>query len=200
MAIAISAVCSQGQDRKEHIEPDGFKWQEVKKGNLHGAETPEGNTIVPTEFSLVAYHANNGYFRGTAEDYVAVFEPDGRCVIGTDRKYNEVYKHKQRNGEAYYTVYRKEGDKKFTGICDSRGKEIISPDRGYETISLQNGGEKRWYAVSRDNKTGACDSRGKEIIAPEYENLTYYENSFHSLKDNEWSTLNVSIDDTDDSD
>lgn len=181
------------QQQRLRTEDDGFQWYEITEGKLHGALDINGNLIIPTEFSLLVYHANNGYFRGISDESVAAFEPDGTIVISLERNYNEVYKHRHKNGSVYYTVYRKEGDKNYAGICDNNGKEIISPDRGYENITRQEADGTIWYLVYLNKKTGACDADGNELIPPNYESLTYYNGSFHSLMDNNWTSLNISL-------
>lgn len=49
------------------VAEDGFVWFKTKKDNLYGAVDPQGNTIVPIEFSEITYLTNETlgfhYFR-----------------------------------------------------------------------------------------------------------------------------------------
>lgn len=189
----FATFISTAQQKKTRDEIDGFKWIEITDGRLRGAENINGQILIPPEFNLVVYHSNDSYFRASINGNVAVFEPDGKCVIAIDRDYSDVYKHRTRAGDVYYTVFRTSGTKQSAGLCDKLGKEIISPAAGYDNIVRQEADGKIWYSVSRDNLVGACDSEGKELIKPQYKSLTYYNGTFHYLNGTDWINLDLSL-------
>ncbi len=83
----------------------------------------------------------------------SVYDTNGRLIIPEDRKYTEIYYHKDM-------FYVHSGA--HEGVCKLDGTEIISPEKGYDNIVYYG----NYYEVKKDGKTGACDIYGKEIIAP----------------------------------
>ncbi|MBR6276629.1 MAG: hypothetical protein IKR31_06850 [Prevotella sp.] len=55
------------------------------------------------------------------------------------------------------------------GICDLSGEELISPDRGYDWVSVFTD----YIQVKKNRKYGACDLAGNEVAAPLYNNINF---------------------------
>ena len=64
---------------------------------------------------------------------------------------------------------------KCNGLFDLKGKEIISPDRGYTGFSVYNA-KDGYLVVKKDNMAGLTDLTGKEIISPDrgYTDISVY--------------------------
>lgn len=68
------------------------------------------------------------------------------------------------------------------GICDLKGKEIISPNKytSIYTFHVKDG----FYGIKIDNKQGACDLTGKEIIPCKYDGVVFHSSygSYYGVK------------------
>ena len=182
LLMLTSATLMIAQLRREKMtETDGFVWylvQDESNPAILGAEDENGKTLVPLNKGITSigyaagYAANSslgGVFRVFANGSCGVYGKDGGELIPIGR-YDNVFLL-----SGWFCV--KHGDKE--GACDLSGKEIISPDRGYDSIFFSDG---TYYKVKHGDKEGACDLSGKELISPDrgYDNIyrfskeTYY--------------------------
>ncbi len=111
-------------------ERNGYKWYSTSSGtNKKGAQTSDGTTIVPAEYSKVEYVPyNDGYFVVWKDDNSGVYNNYGNNLISVDRGYSTVIKSCS-DGRYYYRVCK--GGR--YGACDIRGREIVEP-RYYHVI------------------------------------------------------------------
>lgn len=136
LALGMCCISVNAQNRELNVENDGFRWYKVVQNGKEGAITPEGRTIIPTQYFHVSYHTqkdNMGYFTvwvGSSYENksVGVYSKSGTNVIPTSRGYYEVYKMIEEDG-IYYSVRKKDGKQ---GACDANGREIIAPQ--YESL------------------------------------------------------------------
>lgn len=82
---------------------------------------------------------------------------------GDTMYYNGYYTYKDTNVGVYYHYGH---------------KDIISPNRGYSSITAvhapnEAGYNNLYYLVTKGGKYGACDYRGKEVVEPKYTTLYY---------------------------
>lgn len=54
------------------------------------------------------------------------------------------------------------------GIYSKDGRELISTDRAYDSVTLYTSG---YFGVKKNGKEGACDLSGKEVVPPVYSDL-----------------------------
>lgn len=104
-------------------------------------------------------------FNNGAEDQ------NGNTIIPLSQGYDWVY---YTNG-----VFQVSKNLKY-GICDKTGREIISPNRGYEEITYLNAAG--YYSVVKGGKKGMCDLAGNEIISPNKGYDKYEEVKFNGTR------------------
>lgn len=111
-------------------ERNNYTWYSTSSGtNKKGAQTSDGTTIVPAEYSKVEYVPyNDGYFVVWKDDNSGVYNNYGNNLISVDRGYSTVIKSCS-DGRYYYRVCK--GGR--YGACDIRGREIVEP-RYYHVI------------------------------------------------------------------
>lgn len=70
------------------------------------------------------------------------------------------------------------------GYYDENGNEMISPDRGYQTVYLS----KTHFYVERNDKQGICDLSGYEIISPDrgYDEVAVLGNYIQVIKNKKY--------------
>lgn len=98
-----------------------FKWVLVsdKTSGEYGAETPNGNVLIPKGKHFIIFHeSNGGYFELRSNGLVAAYSIEGKEIIPFSNGYDRIVKHKD-----YFGV-RKNG---LEGACDFKGNEIIKP-------------------------------------------------------------------------
>lgn len=150
-AITTFFLCGNdacGQTREKIVEKDGYEWYKVRSGSYRGAQSIEGRTIIPTQYSFICYHEGaDGFFTvENNEEHEGAYEKNGKCTISPSRGYSSVCKHKEGNGY-WYSV--KKGGKE--GACDANGNEIIVPK--YKLI----------FYSTVDNVFKYEDSNGKNV-------------------------------------
>ena len=109
-------------------------------------------------------------------------DQNGKTLIPTTSGYGSIMYY---NTKGVFCVYK--GGK--CGICDLTGKELISPNREYTTISKQKDG----YYVNKGLNEGFCDLSGREIIAPDraYETISKREYYFMIKKNGLWGACDL---------
>lgn len=122
---------SVGEYNKER---NSYKWYSTSSGsNKKGAQSTDGTTIVPAQYTKVEYVPYyDGYFVVWSDGCSGVYNCYGNNLIPVSRGYSSCVKTCS-DGRYYYRVC-KNG---LYGACDLRGREIIAPKYGY--IILYNG-------------------------------------------------------------
>lgn len=106
-------------------------------------------------------------------------DKDHKIIIPLNRGYTYV-------NYSWFGMIEIEKNKK-KGICDLAGKEIISPDRGYdEAFVLVDG-----IFVKRSGKSGLCDYSGNEIVATIYDGqLVFIDHVlYHKDTNDKWESI-----------
>lgn len=108
-------------------------------------------------------------------------DQNGITLIPSSRGYTSL----MYNSRGVFYAYR--GSK--YGVCDLTGKEIISPDRGYTTITRGKDG----YSVNKGLNEGFCDLSGREIISPDrgYETVFVKKDYFMIKKNGMWGACDL---------
>lgn len=111
-------------------EKTGFKWTEVKNGELLGAEV-NGKVVVPCKYTDISY--SSGFFDvySYKSQLSACYKENGNCIIPESRGYESISSFMYQ-----YDSYISVRQNKNEGACDSEGKEIVSPKLGYEQVSF----------------------------------------------------------------
>lgn len=135
--------------RERNVGYDGFVWYEVKKGELYGAEDSNGKTIIPSIYKRVSYRGDRTYGRyshqkgvfvvkhpklcdkmtnyGFYENFEAVYNQNGECVIPFERGYTDItptIQDKRSTPKLWYKFEIETGGVEIEGICNTEGKEL----------------------------------------------------------------------------
>lgn len=174
VCMIFTSINLLAQEKELQTESDGFRWYELKQGNLRGAQSANGVTFIPLSrgYTYICYHSTNGGWFNVKKNSPSQGACDitGKELVAPGR-YDDV---SYRKGDGYvYCVVKLNGKK---GVCDSNGREIIAPK--YDFVNMHDNEGCYYYGVKLNGKEGACDINGREIIAPRYESLIYCQDDF----------------------
>lgn len=150
------------------IEKPGYKYVEIRKRvNDHtivGVQSVDGEDIIPMDMGCTRVLFYDNAFHPYRNDSTGYYLQYGEEVIPISRGYTFIVKHSQNKKPTYYTVKKN----KFEGACDADGKEIISPERGYNNILMAGvpGLSPIIFEVCKGEFKGLCKLNGDEILAP----------------------------------
>ena len=155
-------------------EKTGFKWTEVKDGDLLGVEV-NGKMIVPCEYNWV--ELSDGYFKAGKFNPIgsALYQKDGKCIVPVSRGYTSIW-ISDLNGIKTIEVNKRNS----WGCLDLQGKELVSTEMGYEQVMLEKDKGKLYAHVKKNNIWGVYDvTASKEIIpiSRGYERVTLHDDS-----------------------
>ena len=191
VSIFVSnCMYSQSVRKEKKIGADGFIWYMTVSGQYRGAEDTNGNVIIP-----LSKHYNGIFYSNTGSNFgqgffecfdkkkrsKALYDCLGNEIIPIDKKFSVHYDMVKYGYLVVYTFVAS-GELGF-GICDLKGKEIISPYRGYSDVSYAEGDHIPYFSVNYGK--GACDIYGREIITPSFFYIVYgwgEKRSFHYKK------------------
>ena len=166
---ARKTTVSVPKDSKEYqIEKDGFEWYKVCKNGKFGAENRNGTLLIPLEYDYIR-HIGGG-FEVRKNNYVGIFNIDGKCVIPINRHYIQLTSICSNSSVGkYYTLESlKDGP---TIFCNGEGDEICQIE-GYLLVSPKNEKGKFFYEAvieSQDeNNTLILDGNGCQVFGPAY--------------------------------
>ena len=171
--LLAGVVGVYGQKREKHKFYDKFVWYSVRNGDSIEAQTKKKEVIIPMSVGCkrIDYdvYGTKRFVVETTKGYMGVYEKDGTCVI-PPTKYNNVKSERKWDAEIGYMEFYIVMNNGKAGVCDSKGNEIISPDK---YISVQLITDKPYcFKVDCIGKEGICDLNGTEIIAPDrYESI-----------------------------
>ena len=173
--IAVLSLCPMWAAAQQYVrssemeEDDGFRWIKVEdEAGRQGALYENGEVILPAQFDNIYYYQpNKGFFTNMEANHSEGFySRTGKCIVPHARGYESIVLAKHAV-TGYYFLVKKNG---ATGICDGKGSEIISPDRGYTGINPLDSQYGDYFSINTGDKYGVCDLAGNELIAPEYPN------------------------------
>ena len=201
MVAQQQSVNNYGITKKLHIENDGFVWYEIIQNGKHGANSVDGKTLIPTNYSRIYYYCkdkdlyNNktGIHYFEVEDpneYVGIYTREGTLIIPTDKKFTFAY---LSNVEEKW-CWSVDGDDDSEGLLDIRGKEVISTKNGYENVQLfksYTGDCPFHILIYKDGYSGLCDLNGNILISPnKYKEINVNYNELKvRLQNNSWKQL-----------
>lgn len=162
-------------------------------GTLRSFDSSSSSTT--TSISTVSYPTSSKIKREKhkAPDgfvWYRVYDEKNRWVYGLEDKDHKIIIPLNRGYTyVYYSCYGMieiEKNKK-KGICDLAGKEIISPDRGYDEAFVFVDG----IFVKRSGKSGLCDYLGNEIVATVYDGqLVFIDHVlYHKDTNDKWESI-----------
>lgn len=159
--------------KNEHRGDDGFIWYEIKTDYLGalGAKDLHGNIIIPEEYHIWDY--TKGFFVVTKDGFDGVYDKTGKCIIPTSRSYTSIRIEEDEEHIAFECI-KKRNNESFAGVCDANGKELISPNRGYDRISLGIYQDIPYFVVHKGKKEGLCNASGKELLYPRYKDVRVF--------------------------
>lgn len=156
--------------REYKVENDGFEWYLVCKNGKYGAESRDGQTLVPTEYSQVFYF--DGGINACMGKSMGYYNKDGKCIIPVSRNYSIILKEKRGFGVKHdILMVRKyiNNTENGEGICDMNGKEIIYLE-GYCHLYPCTEKDGTFYFefsnLDNPNTTGIADGKGRIIVKP----------------------------------
>ena len=158
-----------------------FKWVLVsdKTSGEYGAETPNGNVLIPKGKHFIIFHeSNGGYFELRSNGLVAAYSIEGKEIIPFSNGYDRIVKHKD-----YFGV-RKNG---LEGACDFKGNEIIKPQYSNLFYSSVDG-----FNTQKDGKyvpLGIEKGDDDNFSGVDYSSITKY--TVSTSASNPYSTLPV---------
>lgn len=124
---------------------------------------------------------NNGYvwyllYQGP---YQGAEDANGKTLIPLSLGYT-IVNTKYHQGKWHFRGVKNNN----TGYYDENGNEMISPDRGYQTVYLS----KTHFYVTRNEKQGICDLSGYEIISPDrgYDEVAVLGNYIQVIKNKKY--------------
>ena len=157
------------------INLDGYKYFEVRRGDLSGACNLAGKEIIPTKYYAVIY--NDEFVTQDTSDSKYVYtgiKLSKKDIIETNSSFKQ--KRNESNGFEWYIVF--EGDK--CGAEDKDGKVIIPTSRKYDKIEFESNtfSHYPYFLVTKNGKKGVCDLLGQEVLSPIYESIFALQDGF----------------------
>ena len=170
-AVSNAAAHDYYEDHKKgdpyrFEEPDGFVWYKDVKNGAVQVYDKDMKVLIPRSrgYKSCTFREDSRTFslqrfsQGPNEKvilYAGLAKADGTEVIRWEQQYNSCYKEK--NGNRYRV---KKGE--FVGVCDSTGREIISPDLGYTSCLATHG----CYKVGNGKYVGLHDFETGKMMIP----------------------------------
>ena len=196
-----NSTTSSDIKKKLKTESDGFSWYLISKDGMKGAQSIDGEIIIPLgDYSLLYYsiqpkYLMGGFFYVVSKDYKykGVFDKDGDNIIPISRGYSHIVFYDR----GLYFGVTKDG---IEGVCRTNGDVLIPLSRGYSNITyigklLYVG----YFQVEKNGKKGVCDRDGIEIIKPTYRSIIFkdHEGRFE-YKDSQgnWIPLDYTLDES----
>lgn len=162
-------------------EPDGFVWYKDVKNGAVQVYDKDMNVLIPRSrgYKSCTFRESSGMFSlgrfYTSADgenvtlYIGLAKKDGTEVIRWENHYTSGYRTKKGNR---YVVKKDD----FVGVCDSTGRELISPDLGYTSCTATHG----CYKVGNKKYVGLHDYETGKVMIPLSRRYTNF--SFNTVR------------------
>lgn len=160
---------------------DKSSWYKVSKNGKFGAMNYKGELVVPIEFTEISFDDLTCLFTVRSGQSCGLYNDEGEQLISTRMGYSDI---EWTISDCLYSWFKvKNGN--YVGAWDEVSKrELISPDKHYTYINLEEENGIKFFCVWKDDKMGICTWNGKEIVAPRYKSMGltkggtfYYEGS-----------------------
>lgn len=146
---------------------NNIKYIRVKKGLYMGLYNIAGKELIKPELKLLScsIEKNNKdyYVVGRKEGYgEGIYDLSGSEIISPQRMYFAVFPSFTSTSDSltYFSVSR--GG--HFGICDWTGKEIVSPDMGYDFCVLEGENKQYFVKCNKGDVYAMYSMSGKEVI------------------------------------
>ena len=143
----------------------------------YGAETPNGQKLVPKGKHFIIFHeSNGGYFELRSNGLVAAYSTEGKELIPFSNGYDRIVKQKE-----YFSVRKND----LEGACDLKGNEIIKPQYSNLFYSSVDG-----FNTQKDGKyvpLGIEKGDDDYFSGVDYSSITKY--TVSTAASNSYSTL-----------
>ncbi len=140
-----------------------------------GVKSADGKELIPEIYDAISLLevAGGYYYQVNKSGYQGIIDDKGKIIISPERHFNIVSMiDDKKNGITYSFVIYGNGQKTMSGVCDSKGKELIRTNYFMTKLVSDNSGDK-YYEVTMGNSTGRMSLDGKILVAPEpYEKET----------------------------
>ena len=149
----------------KQVGDDGYVYYEIETPKGKAIKNELGDVIVPPTHGYIYYE--KGFFVISRLDIYAAYDKKGRNIIPFTREYSFIFIDDYSDG-LKYIKFRK-GSKKSGykyGVCDLNGNEVISAEKGYDYIHLNQEDGIPFFKVKKGRKYGVCNGAGEEITPP----------------------------------
>ena len=137
--------------------------------NGWGLKTIKGKEMLPEIFDHISIQGNSSdgwYFRLNQNGYQGIADEKGNVIISPDRHYNLVFREGDKNlGFSFSYILYNDGQDYMSGVCDSKGKEIIRT-KYYKTVLKTDRSGNNYYEVTAGNSTGDLSIDGDVVRTP----------------------------------
>ena len=177
VAFVVASLNLSAQEKKHHIEKDGFEWYEVIIDGKRGVRSANGKNIIPCEYDMIKYELEGEgkltFFSVTKkvnrESFMGVYLIDGTNLIPTAKQFTYCAGI-LNNAGVFYTFHNKKG----AGIYDANGQEVYFVKGADQLWPEYEGGRFFYSFLKRVGARGIMDGNGKVIIKPKYK---YFEDT-----------------------
>ncbi len=169
LALGMCSTIGFAQEKKYHVEDDGFEWYLISQDGTEGAQDKYGRTILPVEYKSIFY--SNGFFevrsRNSYIESTSLLDQQGHLIV--PEGYYPIHVLGEDNTR-WIKVWDKDNHE---GAYNIYGKCIIPISRKYVGVTRlgDKHGEKNVYYQCRHNgeyykygKFSICDASGKVVF------------------------------------
>ena len=158
---------------RRYEDPDGFVFYRAHINHFTQATDENGKIIIPASrgYRYCTYMPKSKKIRasvyenknGVTITYYGVFNTDGTEIIPRERLYTKLL---FVSSSKRFSV--KKGE--YSGVCDSLGREIISPDMHYIDCKPH---QEKYYYVTDGGHSGVIDYNTGKVLIPLDRGYTY---------------------------
>lgn len=158
---------------KERIDVDyGFSYYLVGKKGKYGVKSIDGDKLVPIEMDTVYVKGSDDWmiFCCRKDDYIAIYDLYGNCLVSLEEYYNRCYPEVLLSGQKVIRVYKFYESGRKEGLLSSNGNVII-PCK-YSSVKYDE--DIGYITAWKDNGVGLFDKYGQTVISCSHGYDQYY--------------------------
>lgn len=153
--------------------------------NGWGVKSIKGKEMLPDIFDYISIQGNSfdgWYFQLNQNGYQGVADERGNIIISPERHYDQVYRDGDKSTGFFFPfICYNDGQDYISGVCDSKGKEVIRT-KYYKTLLKKDRSGNYYYEITEGNSTGEMSIDGNVLLSPKPFELETLEFGLNSTK------------------